>query len=174
MPAAGKPAVDDDNKARVTKARKLLALRAEYVEKLAAIDEELLAVLGGGVTMADKVKQFELNYSAAWSGRYQGEYLFNFTKDVPNIKRLLKTFANAELAARALSYVKNNDLFFTRARHPFGTFVTTINQHAGEQLPVEAFELDADVPAIDCKHVPFCRTESEHTARRAADRKVLE
>ena len=75
------------------------------------------------------------------------------------MKRLLKSFSPEELEARMVVYLGNDERFFLSARHSFGLFVSSINQHA----PVAPIERMAP---MGCSHHPPCRDDQAHTQRR--------
>lgn len=144
---------------------KLAELHAQEGEILA----EMAALLSGQPGVASLMKAFEAAFDEVWCLRYapgrSKQYLWQYVKDRPQIKRLLKTLPMEELTARVARYLANDDPFFVRARHPFGLFVSTVNQHAAESRA--PFELDA--PVIDCRHLPPCSSDQQHTSRIVAD-----
>jgi hypothetical protein len=84
------------------------------------------------------------------------------------MKRLVRMIGVDELKARFVRYVKNDDPFYVKARHPFGLFVSSVNTHAAQGQAAEDLELSAAAPA-DCRHSPPCRSDVEHTRRRQQD-----
>lgn len=146
----------------------IAAFRAEH-DKTTAILEELEILLTGGVGIAEKLKEAEGTYSELWAGRYRSAYVWNWAKDRAQTKRLIKLLGVEELKARMARYLQNTDQFFTSRRHPYGLFVATIVQHAranDEEMPGD---LALESPVADCKHMPPCASDREHTKRRAAD-----
>lgn len=150
----------DDAKSRLEKVRKLVAALEELEGKRTAILNELRAVAGGAAMVGDRLKSARLWFSTAWSTRYSGPYHWNFGKDDALAKKLFERFDDADLANRAIAFVKDADPFLTRNAHTFSLFYSTINKYAGSHAE-QTFEAPAD-----CAHVPACRSDSEHTQRK--------
>jgi hypothetical protein len=159
----------DTDKALIAQLTKLIALQKDYLEKLNALSEEIDTLLGGGAGTAANLKILEKAFDEQWCLRYapgrRGCYVWQFSRDVPHLKRLLRKLPIPEITARMMRYIGNDDPFYVKARHPFGLFVSSINSHAGEALAPESFDLE---PPADCKHSPVCKSDQEHT------RKVLQ
>lgn len=155
----------------VAKLIKLLESARELHTKTGMLLDEFDELLGGGAGIASQMKQFETAFDTAWCARYaagmHGRYIWRKQIDVPNIKRLLKALGLVELVKRATVYISNDDPFLTRSRHPFGLFVSGINSYAGEGEAPD-LELSAQGP-IDCKHLPRCSSEQEHTKKKQAE-----
>jgi hypothetical protein len=155
---------------RLQTATKLIAMQRELLEKLQAVGEELDAVLGGKATIGDKLRQVCAAFDTAWGQRYAGgqtgRYVWNRGPDMAALKRLLKTLTAEELEARAVRYVSDEDRFLSQRRHPFQLFASGVNKYALANVDVPAFALEA--PG-DCRHVPPCRDDVEHTKRRAGE-----
>jgi hypothetical protein len=165
----GQATEDKTAKATIGKIKKLLETLAELRTKESDVLAEMETLLGGGVGIAAQLKAVQHAFETAHATRYSGRYVWQHTRDVPNLKRLIKSLGVEELRVRFGNYLRNNDRFFTTARHSFGAFVASVNQHAaaGNALP-EGFELDA--PAVaDCKHHPPCTTDQQHTRRKMAE-----
>ena len=66
-----------------------------------------------------------------------------------------------------IAYLFDTDLFMARNRHPFPIFVSRFNSYVA-QSPA-ALSLETAAPA-DCRHLPVCQSDAEHTrpARGAA------
>ena len=154
----------DTDKTTLKKLSALVEKLREVQAQTYALAEEMQALLSGNPGIGDKMKQVEIAWQAAWSSRYHSDYVFNYTIDRAQEKRLLKSFTPAELQVRILNYIKSDDPFYVQRRHPFGVFVASVNSHA--PAPAESFDLDAP---IDCHHRPRCRTEQEHTKQRSAE-----
>lgn len=140
----------DEAKATLAKLSKLHEKWFELAEQMAAINDEIKNLLAGGPGVGELLKRLQRHFSECWQVRYRGEYLFEFKKDVPNLKRLIKNLGVEEVERRMLRYLQNEDPYFMKARHSFGLFVATINQHAAaggpaieQQLLDEAVETDA-------------------------------
>lgn len=159
--------VRSDEKKQLEKARKLYDALRENQAKGYALLDELGAVLAGDVSIGDKLKLIEVHFAALWEGRYSGKYLWAYVKDKPQAKRLLASMAVEEIQSRMNAYIRDDDQYLTRARHPFGLFVSQVNRYAGVgQATTQDFDLEA--PA-DCGHTPRCKSDQEHTRRRAED-----
>lgn len=141
------------------KVRKLLEVAQQRHTELGSVLKEIDTLLGGGVGIGDLLKQAEKAFEAAWSSRYPGAYLWQYAKDRMQMKRLIQSLGLEELGARFGRYVRNDDPFFTRARHSFGAFVASVNQHAAEgaapggDLDLEPLESDADATARNMRRV---------------------
>lgn len=163
-------AEDKVNAAAVAKLVKVLGVGRELHGKLGEILDELDALLGGKPGIAAALKEFEGIYDALWCERYakgeHGRYVWRYVQDRPHTKRLLKTLGLEELSRRADVYLRSNDPFYLKARHPFGLFVSSINSHAA---PSSTPDLELSAPPADCRHVPLCASDQEHTRRRSAE-----
>jgi hypothetical protein len=105
-----------------------------------------------------------------WTERYapgsvKGAYVWQWAKDITLMKRLLKTLSVEEIERRMSNYLKSSEPFFVKNRHTFSLFVGSVNQFAEFSK-----ELHEELPApVGCKHLPLCRSDQEHTRRRAED-----
>lgn len=126
---------------------KLLGMAMELHEKQGEILAEVNDLLGGGAGIGAKLKRLYASFGEVWAQGYAGQvYVFNFTKDAPAMKRLVKTMSVEELEARMATFIACREEFIVRARHSFPMFVATINQHAG--IPVAEIDpLEADARA---------------------------
>jgi hypothetical protein len=121
---------------------KLVGVMREEHEKLGAVIAEFDAILGGRATIGEKLKAFEDSYSAFWAERYGAPYVWNYAKDRAHLKRLLRSLDLGELAARAGSYLRNDDPFYTKTKHNFALFASSINSHAGAPKEINHFTDD--------------------------------
>lgn len=147
--------------------KKLVTLHAklqELSEQQSAILSEIDHLLGGGAGVGAILKRLQDHYSRTWEVRYRTPYAFLFKKDMPLLKALLARLSVEDIELRMVSYIKNPDPFFVSKQHPFGLFVSTINQHAGAALGQNAL---FSVPG--CTHEPRCPSDQAHTMRRAED-----
>lgn len=156
-----------DQDKTVDKVRTLVAAWRLEHDKGTAILEELETLLAGGVGIGELLKRFEQTFGELWRGRYRSAYVWAYAKDRPSSKRLIKQIGLEELERRAARYLQNSDPFFASKRHPFGLFVATVVQHAAPNDAAE-LELEGTAPA-DCRHVPRCASDREHTKTRAAE-----
>lgn len=119
-----------------------MAVLRDLREKEQAVLDEIDVLLGGGVSIGDKLKICYRYFGTAWAAAYPGqEYVWNYTKDAPQMKRLLKSLTPDEIGNRVARYIANQEEFIVRAKHSFPMFVATINQHvspASEDNPLEA------------------------------------
>lgn len=152
---------------------KLLDALDEVHRQQRALIDELRRTIGGGVPMGQLLKQSEKRFADLWSGRYPGEYVWSWAKDRPQMKRLITKLGLEELDRRMVNYLRSSDDFFKARRHPFGLFVSTINQHAAKGVePADDLTLaggDENGAVADCKHAPPCKSDTEHTRRRNAE-----
>lgn len=155
----------DNEKARLVK---LLEALREHQAKTYAITEELLELANGGQGVGDKLKQLEATFELLWSARYPGgRYLWAYVKDRPLEKQLLAAMPLAEIERRAGDYIRDDDPYLVKQRHPFALFRSQVNRYAtvGDML-------ELGLPAIDCKHAPRCASDQEHTRKRMSELRV--
>lgn len=161
----------DIEKRQIEDAKKFAALAREHFAKGVQALEELERALGGGPRQADILKGAERDFDTFWCARYaagqSGRYVWNYSKDRPSLIRLIRMIGSEELQLRMKRYLANNDAFFTKARHSFGMFVATVNQHTERAEAVDDFDLDPS-PVVGCTHTPRCTSDAEHTTRRRA------
>lgn len=155
------------------KLKTLIGVAKELHYKQEQILQELDDLIGGAAGIAALIRRFEAAFDEAWGRRYagnvRGRYIWRKTQDVPNIKRLVKALGIEDLEARAANYLRNDDPFITKNRHPFGLFVSGINSYANEgTAQPDDLSLDAEAP-VDCRHTPRCKSEHEHTNKRIAE-----
>lgn len=148
------------------KVEALLSLLKDNHDKSAAIIEEVNQLLGGGVGIAAQIKDVQHAFHEAWTHRYRGQYVWRHAVDIPHIKRLIKMLGVEEVKTRVVNYLRNEDPFIGRSRHPFGLFVSGINSYANEG---PGGELELESPAVGCSHVPPCKSDSDHTRRKSAE-----
>lgn len=138
----------DEARATIAKLAKLHEALLELRLKEQAIVDEMGNLLRGGPGIGALLKRLEAHYSECWQVRYRGPYAFTWTKDRPQMKRLIGLVGVEELENRMLRYLRNDDPFFVRTRHSFGAFVTSVNQHATpESAP--ALDLAGDLADTD-------------------------
>lgn len=156
--------------ATLGKVVKLLELADEKHQQTAELLTEARTLLAGDTGIGDKLKAVERAFDAAWCERYApgqtGRYVWAYVRDVPQIKRLLKVLGADDLALRAQRYIGSDDPFYAQARHPFGLFVTNVNRFAAAGESPASFELSDDRRPYACVHVPACKSDAAHTARR--------
>lgn len=154
-------------KRRLERAAKLLDAIRELQAKTYEVTEELQALLKGEAITGDHLRLLESAWSTEYERRYGTPYMFEFKKDRPHWKRLIKAVGPEEICNRIVAYFHETDQYRERARHPFGLFVSQFNslatQRVSEQLA--GFELIAR----DCHHNPPCTSDAQHTRRKAED-----
>ena len=142
----------------------LVTTGRDLLEKAEAILQEIDTLCAGGASIGEQLKALQQAWNTAWSTRHGGVYLFTFAKDVPAMKRLLKAFALDDLQVRMVAYMKDEDPFYVRAKHPFGVFAANVNRWVSGQ-GASALVL----PPVGCAHTPACRSDQEHTQKRQAE-----
>ena len=159
----------DADKTTLEKIGKLTVLLRELQAKEYAVVEEMQALLGGKAGVGEVLKRLQKAFDAAWCSRYAvgttGRYVWQWARDLASMKRLLKALTAEQLEARFLVYVRNDDPFFTKNRHTFGLFVSSVNQWA----PEAESTLTLNAPVHDCRHTPSCVSDIMHTAKRDAE-----
>lgn len=154
---------------RVARAEKLLEVAIEMHAKTFECIQEARKLLNGESTIGDGLKVVEKLFSSEWDRRYGGGHVWQYAKDRAQWKRLLKASPLDVVQARVLAYFFDADPYLTRARHPFGLFVSRFNNYATE-APAAAFQLQT--APVGCKHDPVCESEQAHTKRITADRRA--
>ena len=147
--------------------KKLLTKWQELYEQFGMILAEQDNLLGGGVEISTKLHQLEASWQTAWASRYHGEYVFAYLRDRPQWKKLLKSFTVEALQIRILGYIRDGDPFYVQRRHPLNLFILNVNKYAPEDH-FGTFDLESPV-TTDCKHLPRCSSDAQHTKRRAAE-----
>lgn len=151
--------------AQVAAMAKLIPVMREEHEKLGALIDEFEAIVGGGPTVGDKLREIESHWSDLWQGRYGEPYAWpNFAVSRGKWKVLFRKLPFEVLKVRVANYMKNGEEYFVTRRHPFDLFITTINQHVNPASAGGESGL-SDTPT-GCKHTPPCRDQFEHTKRR--------
>lgn len=133
------------DEAKAATMKKLISLQiklAEIGEQQQAIVDEMGKLLAGGPGVGALLKQLEGYFSTCWRVRYSTDYAFTFSKDVPHLKRLIRLLGVEELERRMLNYCRDGDGFLVKARHPFGIFVSRVNDYADVADTGGALELE--------------------------------
>lgn len=141
---------------------RLLDVAQELEEKLVAVRAEMRALITGEDGIGVKLKHLCRHYSETWETRYGTPYVFAFTKDMPQWKRLLRSMSVEELEARVVSFIRSDDKFYIQTRHAFGVFVKSINSLAG--LPARGA-----TAVVGCGHEPTCADGAACTARKYSE-----
>lgn len=145
---------------------KLITAAKDLHDKTGDLLAEMDEILGGRASIGEKLRQVETAWLAAWSSRYHSDYVFQYMKDRPQWKRLLKAFTPEELQVRMLGYIKDDDPFYVQRRHPLNVFWQAVNKYA----PVNGAEFDLEAPTVeDCRHTPRCGSDQAHTKKKMAE-----
>jgi hypothetical protein len=156
----------DSEKQTIEKLKPLVAKLRELQTDIAAVTDEIDALLGGGAGIGALLKRLEETFGALWRSRYGVPFFWTYTKDRPQMKRLIKALPVEEIEARMSSFLKNQDPYFVGARHTFSLFVATINNHAGLAAPAD---LALSAPPVGCRHTPACVSDQACTKKKAAE-----
>ena len=156
---------------RLERAAKLLDAIRELQAKTYEVTEELQALLKGEAITGDHLRLLEAAWSIEYERRYGTPYMFEFKRDRPLWKRLVKAVGPDEVHNRIVAYFHETDQYRERARHPFGLFVSQFNSLATLQRPSRPGEdlLGFELMARDCHHKPPCTSDAQHTRRKAED-----
>jgi hypothetical protein len=146
---------------------KIIALLKTRHEEDGALIDELERLAGGDLGIGEILKLLYEHWDVLWSQEHGGHYVFKFTEDTPNMKRLFRQLGLEELKARMANYLKDRGEWVMKHKHPFSAFVKTNNSYASAK---SAAGDEAVVPPVDCKHKPPCRSDQEHTRKKLAAR----
>ena len=150
----------------MTALKTLLEAAVKLADQQAQLLEEMQAIIAGKRGMGARMRLLSDGYLAAWAKRYGGKYVWQRTEDSAAAKRLLQHLEPEELVKRAARYLRSPNPFYADQRHPFRLFARDVNAFADDlQIPFE----DNGATVADCKHTPPCRSDQEHTRKRAAD-----
>lgn len=150
------------------KLRRLYETLRELQAKTRDVTEEIGRLLNGEAGIGEILKELEPALSATWAARHKTPYVWQYARDRSNMKRLLKILGGPEhIKARWLNYVRDDDPYLVKARHPFALFVSNINRYADGGDPSE-LSFDAVAPS-DCRHQPRCVSDQRHTSMRAKE-----
>lgn len=130
--------------ATAQKLRKLLEAQRDLLAKFQAIQDEVDTLLGGGVTIGQQLDAMKRAWNDVWTTRYAGPYRFDFKRDVPTLKRLIKEYGPAELEQRMAAYLKDGDRGLVENKHPFQWFSPRINRYAEAAGSHKEFSLEQD------------------------------
>lgn len=110
-------------------------------------------------------KELIADFVIQWGKKYGAIYVPNWGKDMKAMKTLLQTLTEQELRLRLSSFLASQDKFVVETRHNLSAFPSVVNK-----LTV-AEQSDLFAPAMDCTHVPRCKSDQEHTRRKLAERR---
>lgn len=155
---------------------KLRKLAGELLEQADRLD----AVLNEQPTEGKIAHGLVTSFGDLWEHKYRAKYAVpNWAAATTNMKRLVKQMGAAEVALRMSRYLASSDGFYVQAKHPLPMFISAVNKFAtrGSSLldddPMRTTQttdddLESAAPA-DCRHRPACRTDEEHTRKRARE-----
>lgn len=161
----------DDAAKTMERVTKLFDTLEELEGKATEVRGEIAKLLRGEPAIGDLLKLAMAHFAESWRIRYRAPYAWRSTTDVPQMKRLIKLLGIDELKARITNFIANDEDYFKRSRHGFGLFVATVNQHAGQGTD-SGGELELASAPSDCRHVPPCKSDIQHTQRLMEDMRV--
>jgi len=136
--------------------------------KLGSQLEDLEAMLKAESTPGQVAKQCLDHFAKTWEARYRTKLIIaSYPGAIVQLKTLLKAMTADELTAAMTRYLSSNEPFYASARHGLPMFIKCINKFTAAADDGGSF-LEA-APA-DCRHMPACRTDVEHTRKRARER----
>ena len=165
----------ESEKQTLSKIVKLIAVLREHQTACRDVTDEIEKLLNGEPGVGALLKRLQQKFENLWCLRYApvqsgpgaaSGYVWSYAKDVPHLKRLLKTLDVDEIEMRMQNYLWNDDAFYIKARHNFGVFVASINSHATKAPPLERLE---ELQPAWCRHEPRCRSDQDCTRRRAKE-----
>lgn len=145
-----------------------MAKGRKMVEELTAELDALEAGVNGEKTPGQRANAMIAAWSARWQSKYRTGYVLAArAKAIAGFMRLFKaSMTDEDIMGRMDAYLKSTDRFYSEARHSLDLFFTSVNKFSG--TPVD----DADflqAPVINCSHTPRCKSDQEHTRKRAAE-----
>lgn len=138
---------------------------------IAKLHEQVLALkrkAEGINPIGEVLTCFDEHWKRRYAGAAQTRYEF-VAADASHVKRWLKTMDAPTLKNRIARYFADADDFYRRNKHPFYLFVKNINKYSSTMAPTETQEVLGAQVVVDCKHLPPCGTDAEHTRRRMED-----
>lgn len=159
----------DEASKRLERAAKLLETARDLQEKQGQVIDELRKIIAGEAPIGDLTRALSNHYLVIWEARYGSKYQWQGAKDSVAAKRLVQSLGVEDLKSRATRFLKDDDPFYVKARHPFALFASNVNRYIAEK--VEPLILEA--PVVEgCKHQPPCQSDQTHTQRRRRDMQV--
>src|SRR5688572_16993464 len=142
--------------------QKLIEEAKSSIAKLHDIVLQLDAAVAG----ENPVGAVILFWKTSWQTVHGAAYTMT-AADKGHVKRLVTQLGADDVKARMKNYLNDRDPFLARNKHPLNFFVSRINQYA-ELISMHPPELPDEIPA-DCRHDPPCRSDADHTRKRAAE-----
>jgi hypothetical protein len=146
-----------------------LARGRKMVEELAAELDTMEALAAGEATPEQRANRLIKIWGDKWQRRYRAAYIVgNRGKVIAAFKRIFKAqLDDTDIAARMDGYLASSDRFYTEARHSLDLFFGAVNKFSG--TPVADDEAFLTAPVADCRHTPRCKSDQEHTRKRAQE-----
>lgn len=139
----------------VSAMQKIIALLKTRHDEDGALIAELERLAGGGPGIGEILKECYDRWLELWP---HGTYVFVFTKDAPQMKRLVRELGKQDVLERMFRYLTCREPFYADKKHPFPMFVATINKWGS--IPGE---IVFQAAPIGCRHTPPCHSDVEHT-----------
>jgi hypothetical protein len=147
----------------------LIARQRKLGEEMLAIADDLEALINGEDTTGQQVNKLMGAWSSRWQVRYKRAYVFTArAKAAAGFKRLLKGMDADDIETRMVQYLQSTDSFYATSRHSLDLFFTSVNKFPGNDKAIDDAEF-LTAPVADCSHAPRCKSDQEHTRRRAAE-----
>lgn len=150
---------------QLEQAAKLLDTLADLQRKLGDILVELHKVLGGEASIGALMRRASDYYLMIWQERYASKYAWQGAKDSVQLGRLVRLLDIVDLEDRMWAYLRDDDAFHVKARHPFALFAANVNRYARAR-PTEVADPNWWQA---CHHEPRCDTRLRHTVRVVCD-----
>lgn len=102
-------------------------------------------------------------WKTQWRATYRADYVFENRKDAGQFNRLLKALPVGVVKRLLLAYLRDDDPFLVRNKHPLNLFWSRVNTYRAAAVgPGPAMP---SLP-VGCQHEPPCSSDAEHTTRR--------
>lgn len=125
-----------------------------------------VAALEAAVAGENPVGAAIITWRRKWKAHYGADYTMT-AADKGQIKRLVTQLGVDDVTRRMTAFFSDRDLFLAKNRHPMNLFVGGINRFA-QPVSMRPEDLPDEIPA-DCRHDPPCRSDADHTRKRAAE-----
>ena len=134
---------------------RLMAHQAEQYELL----EEIQKLMSGEESPNQLAKRALLTFNTLWQQEYRAKRVTAWAKETGQMRRLLKAITIEDLENRMRVFMRDYTAFVSQNKHALGLFVSAVNQYG------RAETRDVFGP-MGCAHVPPCRDDAAHTARK--------
>lgn len=122
----------------------------KLLDKLAVVDEQRAAILaeirtlaGDGEGIGIKLARIKRTMCDIWTEVHKEKVEFDHVKHTGFLKKKLVTFTEAEILAKYQDYLISTDAYYTKARHPFGLFISSFDRWRG--MPLASEDRSAEV-----------------------------